>query len=183
MAYAIDPQTEAERQALTVLEAAMEVAARIEARRLTLRDAGIPDNERRRLKADLLEAAERLVNLLSLVLQRAREDLGAEMAAHIQGEVGGLRDRLLHASHCLVVDRAELVTKRAMSALAVHAGYPLGLGRKLREAMSQVEATVEVLGGAMTLPDQERQMLTTARQAVARLADYEGSLAVMQAVA
>jgi len=178
----IEPETDAERQALEVLASARRLAAEIESRRRALRD-GPGGASHRDGKAGLIEAAERLVNLLALVLHRADRDLRPSLAEHVRETVAAIRQELLGTSRNLVLDRAVAVTRRAEAAMDARNGYPIGLAGRLAEILSAIDQTVQVLGGAAMMNAEEQSALATACQSVVRLTELEDSLVLIPAVA
>lgn len=178
---ALEAETPAELQALAVLAAAAELAAEIDLKRQELAERD-PARSRTPARARLLEAAERLVNLLVLLQRRAHE-YGPGFAAAMETQVDVLRRRLLGSTRSLVVDRARAVSRRATAVLDGECGYPLGLTAKLRAALAGVEMTVEVLGGRGILSDEESQALAEAGRQVTRLAERESAFDLLESVA
>ncbi|HLN24277.1 MAG TPA: hypothetical protein VK558_09865 [Patescibacteria group bacterium] len=171
--------TAAERQALLVLETAYEVAGGIEKRRATLGKSDASDEARRQAKQELIEASERLINLLVLASRRMASDVSAEIADLVRSRTEELRLRLLAAGMGLVTDRAEKVKNRALSIVDGGAASPLGLAPRLAEIMSSIEATVGALGGPSVLPEEDRAKIEEARTAVARLAVFEDGTGIL----
>lgn len=166
------PETADEIQARTTLLAAREVAQAIEAVRTRLKDASLSRATRAKLKNNLLEAAERLVNLLELLASRLdrlskphQEILGAGIAE--------LRGRLLSTGLRLVDDKVERIRERAVGVTERGEEYSLGLSVRLMEALSEVEATVAALGGKTQLPEKLGGKLMETERAVVGLTDLE----------
>jgi hypothetical protein len=174
----LEPETPAEFQALAVLVSAADLAEEIDALR---RQMAEPDSARRKqiLASRLIEAAERLINLLAL-LQRRSHEYGAGFAARIDEQIAKLRQRLLGSTRELVIERARRVTRRALEVLDGSAGYPLGLAGKLREMLTGIEMTIDVLGGLDVLSDGERTVIADAGASLARLAAREAVLDLME---
>ncbi|GEM_PF-3198412 len=160
--------TSAERQALLVLNAAYEVAAGLDARRQALAKRPRPGH-----RQALMEAAERLVNLIMLAAQRMSDDVGPDVREHVEGKLGELRDRLLATGTGLVADRADQITRRVQDVTGPRTEYPLGLAAKLAVVLSGIEQAVEAMGGAHHLDDEVKAKLAEARQAVSRLQAVE----------
>lgn len=156
--------TAAERQALLVLDAAYEVAAGLDSRRQALARQPLPGH-----RQALIEAAERLVNLVTLAAQRMSDDVGPEVRDYVQARMGELRDRLLATGTGLVADRADEITRRVLDVTGARTGYPLGLAAKLAILLSSIEQAVEAMGGMHHLDEEVRAKLAEARQAVIRL--------------
>lgn len=154
----------AERQALLVVDAAYDVAASLQAQRHAL--AKHPRSSHRKA---LMEAAERLVNLIMLAAQRLSDEVGPEVRDHVHAKLSELRDRLLATGTGLVADRAESITRRVQTVTGERTEYPLGLANKMAVVLSNVEQAVEAMGGDSHLDDEVRSKLSDARQAVARL--------------
>lgn len=179
MAKPPHPNTAAERQAVLVMETAYEVAAGIEARRASLKSSTLPDEARRRARAELVEASERLVNLVILASRRLSSDLGGEIGEMVDRGMDELRQRLLATGTGLVIDRADKIKAKALSVVDGGADCPLGLAPRLAEILGSVEATVGALGGLAILPEHDRAKVEEARQAVGRLAAFEAKMAVL----
>lgn len=162
------PLTAGEVQALTVIDAAAAVAASLEAQRRAL-----AREPRRRYKAALMEAAERLVNLVSLAAERMSDDVGHEVRSHVIGRLGELRERLLATSFGLVGERADTIIRRARAVDGQRREYPLGLAAKLAAALSSIEQAVEAMGGSGQLDGDLRAKVVEAREAVSRLKEIE----------
>lgn len=160
----IQAATAAERQALQVLDAAYEVAAGLKAQRHALARRPRPGH-----RQALMEAAERLVNLIMLAAQRMSDDVGHDVRDHVQTKLGELRDRLLATGTGLVADRADQITKRVRTVTGRRTEYPLGLAAKLATLLSNIEQAVDAMGGAIHLDEEVRAKVNDARQAVARL--------------
>lgn len=156
--------TSAERQALLVLDAASEVAAGLDVRRKALAGQSHPDH-----RQALLEAAERLVNLIILAGQRMSEDVGPDVREYVTGNLEKLRNRLMATGTGLVADRADKITRRVQDVTGGRLEYPLGLAGKLSMVLSGIEQAVEAMGGAHYLDEEVTAKLEEARQAVIRL--------------
>lgn len=164
MSNDVQASNAAERQALLVLEAAYEVAAGLQAQRQALAKRPRPGHRKA-----LMEAAERLVNLIMLAAQRLSDEVGPDVRHHVHARLSELRDRLLATGTGLVADRADSITRRVQTVTGERTEYPLGLANKLAVVLSNVEQAVEAMGGDSQLDDEVRSKLTEARQAVARL--------------
>lgn len=162
------PLTAGEAQALMVVDAAYEVAASLEAQRRALAREPRPG-----YKQALLEAAERLVNLVSLAAERMSGDVRHEMSDYVIGQLGDLRHRLLATSRGLVGERAERIIRRARALDGKRREYPLGLGAKLSTLLSSIEQAVDAMGGSGQLDGEVRTKLAEARVAVARVKEIE----------
>lgn len=160
----IQGSTPAERQALLVLDAAYEVAAGLDARRQAVARQPIPGH-----RQALVEAAERLVNLVMLAAQRMSDDVGPDVREYVHSRMDDLRERLLATGTGLVADRADEITRRVQDVTTARTGYPLGLAAKLTILLSSIEQAVEAMGGFHHLDDEVKAKLAEARQAVVRL--------------
>jgi len=144
-----------------------------------LRESNVSDEVRRQAKLDLIEASERLINLLVLASRRMASDVRSEIAELVLSRTEELRQRLLATGMGLVTDRAEKVKKRALSIVEGGEASPLGLAPRLAEIMSSIEATVGALGGPAVLPEEDRVKIEEARSAVARLSVFEDRTGIL----
>lgn len=182
MRPSLEPETPAEFQALAILVAAADLAEEIDVLRRRLGQPGGAASHRHTLGPRLVEAAERLINLMAL-LQRRSHEYGPGFAARMDEQVARLRARLLGSTRELVVDRARCVKRRAGRVLDGSAGYPLGLIGRLREVVTGIDMTIDVLGGPEVLSEEERAVIAEAGATLARLAAREAVLDLMEAVA
>ncbi len=179
MRYSFEPETPAEFQALAILVSAAALADDIEALRQRL--AAPASSGRNILASRLLEAAERLINLLTL-LQRRSSEYGSDFAAHMDEQVAKLRRHILGNTRELVIDRARRISRKAGAVLDGSTGYPLGLAGKLRETLTGIEVAGEALGGLQAFSAEERDVIADAGVTLARLAARESVLDLTEAV-
>ncbi|HVI49733.1 MAG TPA: hypothetical protein VM661_00830 [Candidatus Sulfotelmatobacter sp.] len=170
-------QSTTEIQALATLKAARVVAEDIEALRNALKEDGLSQRKRQKLKDDLLEAAERLCNLLDLLLSwlsMVSESIRQPLSAGIQD----MRDRLLSTGVKLIGDKAQRLLDHANGVLK--SGFPLGLSFRVNEAASSLNSTVEALGGFESMPDDVKELLYQLGDMVEHLRHLEESFAFSQ---
>jgi hypothetical protein len=173
-------QNAVEMQAVVTLKAARDVAETIETLRRALRET--PDHwRRRRLKDDLLEAAERLCNLLDLLIswlsmvpQTIRDPLN-------EG-IHELRGKLLSVGMKLVGDRAQRIIDQAEGIATQREELPLGVPLHLGEALAMLNTTVDVLGGPEAMPQDVLIRIDEAARLIARLKDLEGHTGFMKEI-
>jgi len=173
----LSPQTSTEIQALATLKAARVVAGDIEALRNALKDGSLSPRKRQKLKDDLLEAAERLCNLLDLLLSwlsMVSESIRDPLSNGIQD----MRDRLLSTGVKLIGDKAQRLLDNANGALK--GGFPLGLSFRMNEAATNLNSTVEALGGFDSMPDEVKEQLYQLNDMVDHLRHLEESFAFSQ---
>lgn len=175
------PGTPEDNQARTTLLAARDVAETIEAARAQLRDPNLPRNSRAKLKSGLLEAAERLVNLLELLASRL-DRLSKPQQEVLGAGIVELRGKLLATGIKLVNDKVERIRDRAVGVTERGEEYSLGLSDRLAEQLSQVEATVAALGGKVLLPEQLGGKLAETEKAVGGLKAIERSHGMLRDV-
>ena len=174
-----EPETAEEIQARMTLLAARDVAGAIEAARSRLKDPALSRAGRARLKDQLLEAAERLVNLLELL--GSRLDRLSKPQQLILGEgIAELRAKLLSTGLRLVGDKVERIHERAVGVMEHGAEYSLGLSERLSHALSEVESTVSALGGKDALPETLGGKLVETERAVDGLQQIERTRGMLQ---
>lgn len=161
----VQPETAEDVQARTTLLAARDVAATIEQIRTRLRSPDLATRTRIRLKDGLLEAAERLVNLLELLASRA-DRLSKHVRPVVVDGIGELRGKLVATGLRLVGDKVERIHDRAVGVTERGEECALGLSTKLSEELGAVEATVEALGGKAALPPELDDKLERTEKAV-----------------
>jgi hypothetical protein len=145
----INPTSKTEIQAVITLKAARDVAEDIEGFRNALKNDRLSARQRARLKDDLLEAAERLCNLLDLLISwisMVSESIREPLSEGIQD----MRDRLLATGIKLIGDKAQRLLDQAK--LSMDGGFPLGLSFRMSEAAVNLNSTVEALGGFDSMP-------------------------------
>lgn len=165
-------ETPEDSQARTTLLAARKVAEAIEAARAQLRDPNLSRASRSKLKNSLLEAAERLVNLLELLASRL-DRLSKEHREVLGAGIVELRSKLLATGLKLVNDKVERIHERAVGVTERGEEYSLGLSDRLAEQLRDVEATVAALGGKVQLPEQLGGKLAETEKALGGLRAIE----------
>lgn len=173
------PETAEEIQARTTLLGAREVAATIETLRGRLKDGALSRNARARLKGNLLEAAERLVNLLELLMSRL-DGLSKPQQEILCEGVAELRTKLLSIGLRLVNDKVERIHERAVGVTERGEEYSIGLSARLLDALSQVEGTIAALGGKTALPETLGGKLIETERAVGGLQAIERTYGMLE---
>lgn len=169
-----EPETAEEIQARTTLLAARDVATSIEDIRARLKNPSLSRVQRAQLKDGLLEAAERLVNLLELLGSRL-DRLSRAQREILEEGIGQLRGKLLSTGLRLVGDKVERIRDRAVGVVERGEELSLGLSTRLSHALSQVEGTVAALGGKTLLPETLEGKLVETERAVGSLFELERS--------
>lgn len=153
------PQSATELQAVVTLRAARDVARDIEDLRNQLKDDNLPPRRRQQLKDALLEAAERLCNLMDLLLSWLSM-VSAGVREPLSTGIQDLRDRLLTTGVRLIGDKAQRLIDEATLAADLKEGFPLGISFRLADAVASLNSTVEVLGGFDSMPDELQAQLS-----------------------
>lgn len=167
-----DPLSQTEVQALRALQAARDVAACLEAGRRRARDEGASPVERRAARAEVIEAAERLCNLVDLVSFWCGR-VSPEVSAGLRTALDELRAKFHAVGARLVSDRLDAMERLYGPMAAGRAPFPLGLSERYRAAMHRVDSVVQGLGGADTLPAEARDKLAAAARLGAQVAALE----------
>ncbi|OIQ90201.1 hypothetical protein GALL_278870 [mine drainage metagenome] len=162
------PQSATELQAVVTLKAARDVARDIEDLRNRLKDDGIHPFQRQRLKDDLLEAAERLCNLLDLLMSWLTM-VSASVRHPLSEGIQELRERLLSTGVRLIGDKADRLLTQADLASRGDGVFPLGISFRMAEAVANLLTTVEVLGGYEAMPEDVQEKLASAQDMVHHL--------------
>ena len=173
----ITPTSRTEIQAVVTLKAARDVAEDIEAFRNALRDDSLSPRRRAKLKDDLLEAAERLCNLLDLLiswLEMVSESIREPLSEGIQD----MRERLLATGVKLIGDKAQRLLDGANR--AIQGGFPLGLSFLMAESSTNLNSTVDALGGFDSMPDDVKELLCQLSDMCEHLRHLEESYAFSQ---
>lgn len=173
----INPTSKTEIQAVITLRAARDVAEDIEGFRNALKDDRLSGRQRTRLKDDLLEAAERLCNLLDLLISwisMVSESIREPLSEGIQD----MRDRLLSTGVKLIGDKAQRLLDQAKRSMT--GGFPLGLSFRMSQAATNLNSTVEALGGFDSMPDEVKELLCQLGDMVEHLRHLEDSFVFSQ---
>ena len=173
----INPTSKTEIQAVITLRAARDVAEDIEGFRNALKDDSLSSRQRNRLKDDLLEAAERLCNLLDLLISwigMVSESIREPLSEGIQD----MRDRLLSTGVKLIGDKAQRLLDQAKRSM--EGGFPLGLSFRMSEAATNLNSTVEALGGFDSMPDEVKELLCQLADMAEHLRHLEDSFVFSQ---
>jgi hypothetical protein len=166
------PLTAAQQQVMTTLKAAEGVASEIERRRRALRRGDLALAQRADQQAGLLEALERLTNLLG-VLSSSFDSLPPESRLSLDAGIADLRQRIFSAGVQVLESKLNAIRGEAEEVLEGRAFYRMGLGDRMRAHLSQLSFTIEGLGGRDGLPDMLQDSLLGAEQSVAHLIAFE----------
>jgi len=166
------PSANTELQVVVTLKAAREVAETIEAMRRSLRQADLPAPRRAQIKDDLLEAAERLCNLLDL-LSSWTGVVSAGVRRPLEDGIVELRTKLLSTGVRLVGDRAQKLIDQAQGIADQSQEFPIGVSVRLSEAVRTLMMTVQSLGGIGAMPPEIQDKLHAARAQITRVAALE----------
>lgn len=155
-------------QALRTLKAARDVAEALEGARKRLRAGGLPPRSKQRLREDMLGAAERLCNLIDLLLSW-RTRVSAQVREGMEEAVAELRGKFLGVGLRLVGDRAERMIVRAAPVLAGDEPLPVSLPDRFSGWLADLHVIVHGLGGVDALPPEVSERLRRAEEAEAEL--------------
>lgn len=167
------PLTAAERQVVLTLKATEGVAAEIEALRRDLRQDTLPAGRRAALQGKLLEALDRMTNLLGVMSTGLADDVSKGFRENLQNGIADLRERVFLASVQVLESRLTSISDEAGEVLAGRAFYRLGLGDRMRETLAHLAFTIEGLGGRDGLPNSLKSCLAFTEQAVANMQAFE----------
>ena len=173
----INPTSKTEIQAVITLRAARDVAEDIEGFRNALRDNGLSARQRSHLKDGLLDAAERLCNLLDLLISWI-EVVSESIREPLSEGINDMRDRLLATGVKLIGDKAQRLLDHATRSM--EGGFPLGLSFRISEAAANLNGTVEALGGFDSMPDEVKELLCQLSDMVDHLRHLEDSFVFSQ---
>jgi uncharacterized Zn finger protein len=173
------PRSATEIQAVVTLKAARDVAENIEKLRAALRDDELPRSRRERLKDDLLEAAERLCNLLDLLLSWVAM-VSESVRDPLEQGVSELRTKLLSTGIRLISDRLDRMLKQGRAILDGSEGFPLGISMRLNEALAGLDSTIAALGGLEAMPPEMAEKFDEVQDQVERLREMEDQVGLVK---
>lgn len=165
-----------DRQRLLVLDAAYEVANLVDwlTHAVEQKESqGLPVP--RELNDDLVEATERMVNLLSLI--HFHSDSGQEETKQtLQSGLDDLRKRFVQTARSIAASRSRGIIRRANVVLSGKGDYVMGIAERLALSMHEIETFVHALGGEALLDEVGAQTLGEARARVTQLQALEKRL-------
>ncbi|MBY0430734.1 MAG: hypothetical protein K2Q10_06025 [Rhodospirillales bacterium] len=172
------PLSADDRRTAKILGAARQVAAEVVRWREILRREVPSPARRTRTKGQLLDAAERLGNLVGLVAEMTESSSGP-MRDRLTQELGTLRGQLHGLGSDLMVERLHELHDQATQALSGEA-YPIGLAKRLRQTFSKIMDGVDACGGIQTLPSEDRTLVDATHTALDMLTNIENRLGLME---
>jgi len=167
------PLTAAERQVILTLKAAEGVANEIERRRRALRRTDLATTSRADQQNALLDALERLTNLLGVLSSGFVNDVSTAFRLSLDQGIVEMRERIFSAGVQVLESRLNAIHGEASEVLEGRAFYRMGLGDRMRHNLSQLSFTIEGLGGRDGLPSGLKSCLLVAEQAVDHLLAFE----------
>lgn len=167
------PLTAAERQVIQTLRAAEGVASETERLRRTLRHDDVPMRRRAELQAELLDALERLTNLLGVLSGSAADGVSPDFRMVLVVGIAELRERVFAAGVQVLESKLNAIRGEAADVMEGRAFYRMGLGDRMRNNLSQLAFTIEGLGGRDGLPTGLKSCLDVAEKAVDHMLAYE----------
>ncbi|HLN24278.1 MAG TPA: hypothetical protein VK558_09870 [Patescibacteria group bacterium] len=162
-------------QAVVTLKAARDVAETIEEFRRALRAKDLSRRQRQSFKDQLLEAAERLCNLLDLLMSWL-DTVSPSVRAPLGEGISELRGKLLATGMKLVADRTQRLIESASAIVGGRAAFPLGISMTLGVSVATLLAIVEALGGRAAMSDDINAKITEVERLLKRLRIMEYDL-------
>lgn len=173
------PLTAAERQVIVTLKAAEGVASEIERLRRALRRDELSAARRAERQAALLDALERLTNLLGVLSGGFVNDVSKPFRNSLDEGIAEMRERIFSTGVQVLESKLNAIHGEAAEVLEGRAYYRMGLGDRMRHSLSQLSFTIEGLGGRNELPSGLRTSLRGAEQAVDHLLALERRTALL----
>jgi hypothetical protein len=174
--------TREERQVAITVQSAQDVLREIEGLRSVLTDDGQPQQSRVDAKHDMLEASERLCNLMGLAVYQIANTLNGEFQGRMKASLDTLRGRLLDMGTNLMVEKLAKIRDRAETVLEGRS-YPIGLAAKLDMAYSGIVDNLKTLGALDRMGDDQKDLVNNTEKDIRTLADIEKGLGVMDEMA
>lgn len=172
------PLSAADRQAASTVQSAKMVVAEIEAHRRVFSDTRRSRDARCKAKHQLLEASERLCNLMTLAVHELTTGVNRELQGRLWTTLDDLRGRLLDMGTKLMIEKLGRIHDRAESVLEGGA-YPLGLATTLDHAYSSIIGNMDVLGALDRLDGKSRELVDDTAKEIETLAGIEASLGIL----
>ena len=173
-----------EAQMVRTLRAARDIAREIEAHRdlFNAIAAGMADNDDeapRPEDLELIEAAERLCNLLSIVLDNMAHQMRPDLRVQLEEGMTELRAKTALVGQRFLVRRLASLSQQAHAIVEGRDYYILGVGHRLKTALLEISIALEAMGGMAILTEPDREMYAAAETAVAKLLAFESSHALL----
>jgi hypothetical protein len=172
-----EPNTPEERQTALTVQSALNVLAELDRLGRLLATQGIGKEVRRRAKADLGEASERLCNLMALALYQISHMGAGPLQQRLSSQIDRLRSRLLVMGSQVMVEKLQKLYGWARS-VDGNAGYPLGLASKLNHAYAAIVEGLRIVKGG-ELSAAEQQLIDATGAEIARLSAIEERIGVL----
>ncbi len=173
--------TREERQVAITLQSARDVLGEIETYRGVLSDERQNHQVRRDAKHDLIEASERLCNLLGLAVYQIANSPSGAFQARMKAMMDDLRSRLLDMGTSLMFEKMGRIKSRAEDVLESNS-YPIGLAAKLDMAFSGILDNLKTLGAIDRLKDDQQGLLEATGKDIRSLIEIEQDLGIMREI-
>lgn len=164
---------------IATLKAAENVASEIERLRRALRRDELSAVRRAHQQAALLDALDRLTNLLGVLSGGLAHDVSIEFRTSLDEGIIEMRERIFATGIQVLENKLNAIHGEAAEVLEGRAFYRMGLGDRMRENLSQLSFTIEGLGGRKELPSGLKTTLRVAEQAVDHLLAFERRKALL----
>lgn len=174
--------TREERQVAITVQSAQDVLREIEGLRKVLSDDGQPQQKRVDAKHDLLEASERLCNLMGLAVYQIANGVNGEFQGRMKASLDSLKGRLLDMGTNLMLEKLEKIRDRAETVMEGRS-YPIGLAAKLDFAYSGIVDNLKTLGALDRMEAEQKDIVDGTGKEIRALAEIEQGLGVMDEMA
>jgi len=163
----------AERMALARL-----ITREVERLRGALHDESKPLEVRIEVKKQILDAADRLTNLMTLILTHVEEfRLGEAVRERVNEDIALLRNHISHLGTSLILERLAVIREKA-EAILDGDGYPLGCVFPLRAELIDLLSTIESLRGDEPLDPEAGELMHQTVDLFNRLLEMERTVAL-----
>lgn len=156
-----------------MLARAGEVAREVENLRDLFRDPASKLRTKNAAKGRLLKAAERLSNLMGLILTHlATANMEVETRIAVAQQITTLQDRITKLGTTLLIEQLAALKDRAEAILSGDQ-YPLGCVFPMRQELTDFLATIDAVRGREPLPPQAMAVIRDAVAAFNKLVEFE----------
>jgi hypothetical protein len=173
------PVTPEQRQACATTAATRQVYDEIEKLSAVIKETGRPMAERVDAKYALVNASERLCNLMALAEDQLETHTTGDLREQLRGNLLALRERLMGLGGRLMVEKLEKIDKRAETVLHER-DYPIGLAGKLDITFGNLMSHLNVLGGPERMGDGVPTLVAKTRSDINNLVQIEELGGVMK---
>jgi len=167
---ALLPETGPERQASMTLSGATAVLKEIDSyKKMLLRKNLVPE-ERRSSQARLIDASERLCNLMALALHQLSGSGNAEFMARFGSALQEIQSKLVEMGTNLMIQKIEQIQSRCDAIVSGREPYPIGLSRRMGQKFSEIRYNLSTLGIDEENDPILAELLTLTREGLEHLA-------------